>query len=638
MQCFLDIKQNIDFYLEIKHSMSISVWLNNELLKRREIQGLDVFKLSLMKGFNELVVKAQMDTDDLSFEATLHDSLSIARIFAEQQSGNIIYPLINGQTKRVTLTNAHQQLLNIPVELSFFDVKGKNVCKVELLRDSFNYYIPELKNNHSYICEMHLGRNSVRQPVSCNNPDSAYIQFIKRRRTLPDSHSRANEIDQLLYRYQFLLNHPSRYEGDWWWQFKIGQLIYEIDHIFARIDSTYGRYDSEPNIQFITYNSSLDGGTQRYVVATPNHFKEKGKKPLVIVIRPDIEKHWHFFTCPQIARQWAINQMQSLANKYKFIVMMPEIRSYEDEDLTPMASAELDLAIKDVCKHFDIDTTRIFLHANCSGGYRALRYATNHPKLFAGIALYAPVYERYNESKWSQESAPVNNIHLLRGVPFMIHYDPTDTHNPLENFERLINDCKREDIPLTLSIKRNSGRYYNVLLTGEEAFCFFNKIKGTNNNPPSDVLSTNKIKNKTSSVIADFYSSPFIYVYHAEDTTYAYRNLVDSIKFEYEQKLFSHLPLKADNNLNLKDFNHKNLFFIGNCFNEEIMKYLNILIVSESSLQLSTEKNAQLQIINNPLKKNGKIILYSFKDITKYEHVIHCPWNILKEQEISRIY
>jgi predicted esterase len=153
--------------------------------------------------------------------------------------------------------------------------------------------------------------------------------------------------------------------------------------------------------------------------------------------------------------------------------MMPEMRTYLDEDVTPEAEEELKLALKDVQKHYPVDTTRVFLHANCSGGYRALRIATANPNMFAAIGLYAPTYHCPFDSEWSKEHAPEKMIGRLKGIPMFIHYDPFDEHSSYDTFADLVEDCKKEGIPLMLSVKRNSGQFYNVVLVGKEALDFF---------------------------------------------------------------------------------------------------------------------------------------------------------------------
>ena len=477
LACIIKCKDVKHLYLEIKSIMPSSFTLNGDTLHRTEIQGLNIYPLKLAKGCNKLCAAVQTIGDDWSFESTIYDSLSIAQLYAEEQSCNIIYPLIPADTKDIMLTNAHQNVLNQLVSLKFSDTKGKLVSEVSLLKDSFVYHVPQLGKDVSYMCSMQIGNSIVRQPVLCGKDDDAFVKFTTLCHTLPDGHARLDEIDQVLYRLRFLLNHPSRYEGDWWWQFKITPLTYQLEHIFTHLSQKYGESETEFNVNFISYRSATDDSLQRYLLVKPNAIPKNETMPLVVIIRPFCENLHHFFASPQMARQWAMNIVQGLANHYGFIVMMPEARMSLDEDLTPIAEQEVTLAIEDVKKHYKIDDRRIYLQANCTGGYRALKYAEAHPDLFSAIALYAPVYKINFPSPWSKQNTAKKHISKLKGMPLMIHYDPMDEHSTTDLFEELIADCKTNGIPLTLSVKRNSGQFYNVVIAGEEAFEYFNHIK-----------------------------------------------------------------------------------------------------------------------------------------------------------------
>lgn len=477
LSCIIKCKDTKQLCLEIKSTMPSSFILNGDTLHRTDIQGLNIYSLKLVKGRNKLCAAVQAIGDDWSFESTIYDSLSIAKLYAEGQSCNIIYPLIPANTKDIMLTNAHQNVLNQLVSLKFSDTKGKLVSEVSLLKDSFVYHVPQLEKDVSYMCSMQIGNSIVRQPVLCGKDDDAFVKFTTLRHTLPDGHARLDEIDQVLYRLRFLLNHPSRYEGDWWWQFKITPLTYQLEHIFTHLDQKYGESETEFNVNFITYRSATDDSLQRYLLVKPNAIPKDKPMPLVVIIRPFCENLHHFFASPQLARQWALNIVQGLANHYGFIVMMPEARMPQDEDLTPIAKKEVSLAINDVKKHYYIDEQRIYLQANCTGGYRALKYAEEKPDMFAAIALYAPVYKINFLSPWSKQHTAKKHIAKLKGTPLMIHYDPMDEHSTTDLFDELIADCKANDIPLTLSVKRNSGQFYNVVIAGVEAFDFFYHIK-----------------------------------------------------------------------------------------------------------------------------------------------------------------
>ena len=476
LHCEIISDADVLAYVEVKTSMECVQFLNADTLRRRDIQGLNIYPFHLKKGHNDYIVKTKCTGNDYSFESTIYDSISVAKLYADGQSCNIIYPEIDSLSHIVMLTNAHQNVVDLPVTLQFYDVYGDSLCnRIVVQPDSFTYFVDGMENNKSYICEMTIGDHAVRQPVLCGKDDNAYARFVEMRKQLPDNHPRVAEIDQVLYRLNFLLNHPTRYDGDWWWQFKISPLTYQLEHTFAHLDGTYGEDDSEANIQFITYQSEIDDSLQRYILARPNKIDRSKQLPLVVVIRPNIENLHHFFACPQLARQWAVNQMQSLSNKYGFLIMMPEIRTYQNEDLLPIAEEELKLAIKDVSKHYPVDTSRLFLHANCSGGYRALRMATDYPNMFKAIGLYAPVYHRDFLDQWSNDHRPELHIKELKHIHMFIHGDPIDSHSPYGFYKDLVGDCNRLNIPLTFSLKRNSGQYYNVVLVGEEALDFFSK-------------------------------------------------------------------------------------------------------------------------------------------------------------------
>lgn len=471
LYCDLLADKDMNVYADVRTSIPCIHFLNGDTLQRRDIQGLNIYPLHLHEGHNTYLVRAIAQGNDYSFEATLRDSISMARIYAEGQSCNIIFPQIRDNI--IMLTNAHQRVMDATVTLRFHDVYGKQMGKdITLQPDSFTYPVPELASNTSYLCSMTLCETTVRQPVLCGKDDDAYARFVTMRQNLSDEHPRANEIDGVLYRLKFLLGHPTRHEGDWWWQFKITPLTYQMEHTFAHLDDTYGLEDTEANIQFITYQSEQDDSLQRYLLARPNKIRKDTPLPLVVVIRPNIENYHPFFSSPQMARQWALNQMQAWANRYQYIIMMPEMRTYLSEDIRPEAETELKLAIEDVKRHYPIDTSRIYLHANCSGGYRALQIATKNPDMFAAIALYAPDYRHNVPNKQAEGHAPQKLLHRLKGIPMFIHYDPLDGHSTQDAFADLISDCKRMGIPLTLSVKRNSGQFYNVVLVGEEALDF----------------------------------------------------------------------------------------------------------------------------------------------------------------------
>ena len=473
LYCILNAKKTCQLYVELKSAMPTSLQLNGDSIRRKDIQGLSFYPLNLKKGENSLIVTCVPEGDDLSFEAFLCSEKTMCRLFAEEQTGNIIYPLIYDNT--IMLTNSFSNITEQPIRLSFFDVKGTKVEEVVLQKDSLEYKIEHLEKDVSYMCCITIGSTTIHQPVLCGKDDDSFPKFRNLRKQINDNHPKSAEIDQLLYRLSFLLNHPSRYEGDWWWQFKIPFVTYQLEYTFAHLKSN-NNLQGQPNIQFVTYISSIDSTLQRYLLALPNSIKNGKQYPLVVITRPCNENKHHFFSSPQLARQWAINHLQSLANRYDFIVAMPEARMNQNEELTPKAEKEIKLAIEDISKKYSINRKQIFLHANCSGGYRALQMATRNPKMFAAIGLYAPLYHRPQNSKWLKGYEPEKEIKKIKDISLYIQGDPYDKHSPIDLYHDLVCDCKKNNIDYSFFLKRNSGKLYNVTLVGEEALEYFSKI------------------------------------------------------------------------------------------------------------------------------------------------------------------
>lgn len=628
LACDIYTEEVCDIFVEIKCGMQNEVFLRDDTLKRIDIQGLNFYPLHLLKGKNRLIVKITGVNENAGFEALLCDQKNKQRLYAEGQSGNIVYPLIL-EDKIAVLTNAHARLDSCPVTMRIHNCRGEKLREIILQKDEFAYHIPELEIGESYLCSMTMGETTVQQPIVCGNIDKAYGKFDSLYKHLPGGHPRMIEIEEILYRLNVLLHHPTRYEWDWWWQFKIAPLTYQLAYIFNHLDNKPGEHIGETNVQLMAYRSPLDEGMGRYLLVIPNEYTADNPLPLIVAIRPYVINHHHFFTSPQMARQWATNLIQAFANRYNCIVMMPEARMYHDEDLTPFAEAEVMHAINHLAQHYPIDTTRIFLYGNCTGGHRALSLAIQYPDYFAGIALYVPLYKIDKYNAWSKAHAPHNNIDILADMPIMIHGDPLDTHSPMSYYKELIFDAQKNNLPLHLSLKRNSGQFYNVVLVGEEAFDFFKDKKRKKN-----VKKRQKKVQNFPVVIADFYSRPFIYVYNASDTTATYHEAIDSIRTEYEEYLFSKLPLIADTQLTDDIITNKNLFLIGTHFKHPKLQQI------ISGIQLNNDydnKFMSLCIYQHPLNTNGNILLYSSSNERTFVHNISYPWINGMDNKIVKI-
>lgn len=615
-----------------KTEMYSEIMLNGAQLSKIDLKGMSIYPVPLRKGENRLVIRLRGGGRKYWYEATLHDNGSIAEIYAEEHTGNIVFPIISNDS--VCLTDTHCKILDKPIKLMFHDVNGKKVAERTISKDMpVKFHLKGFETDRAYICSMIMGGDTVKQPVMTGTFENIESKYKSLRDSLPDNHPRADEIDQLLYRIWKLNMITGKMREEHWFPFKWPWVVYQLEHIFAHLDGTYGNDENEYNFKYITYRSRLDGCLQRYILVTPNLVDKNTKYPLVVIMRPCNEKRYHLFFSPQIAHQFVVNDMQAVANKYNTFVIMPEARMMLDEDMMPFADAEMKLALEDVQEHYNIDESRIFLHANCSGGYRALRFATYNPDMFAAIALYAPVYKRGDNDKYSPCS-PETMLKNIKGIPTLIFGDPADTHSPISAYADLVKDCEKYGVPYELKLHRNSGQGYHGyhrLVVGRDA-CDFFKDKRKNSSPRSRCSIPPR-----DTTVADFYTKPFIYIYNVADTSSVYKKLVDDIRNEYEEYLYARLPLDKQTivprmplvpctRVTRKMLAEKNIFLIGNRFTcqhvngfaEEIEKKVNKGITGKSDIILSCVKN--------PANRDGMVLLYKSSKGKLFKHSINYPW------------
>lgn len=200
-------------------------------------------------------------------------------------------------------------------------------------------------------------------------------------------------------------------------------------------------------------------------------------------------------------------------------------------------------------------------------------------------------------------------------------YDPLDPHNPYSMFEALVDDAKRLGVPLELSVKRNSGRYYNMLNVGEEALSFF---QGKRKSQAQCRLQSDRKENL---VLADFYASPFIYVYDSSNKERWYSNLIDSIRNEYRMELYAELPLVEDTLVDEKMMSTKNIFMIGAHFQSSLLNNVSEKFLKEYSASYSNHGGAAVMSVHkNCWYGNRTNILYTSYPLRPFRYAIRYPW------------
>jgi hypothetical protein len=498
--CQLNAVKDETIFLLTRSSNGIKVWLNGEPLynshegKGFELAYSEYISLKIKKGNNNLLIKKVNLTNDIFFEGILCRKRFAIKEYVKKSSCLLLQNPIVKDT--IWLLANHAKDMDTSIEYKIIDMDGKSIFQKRLSATDKDYFLtPILKSGHAYQCMFTLLDHTFTQPFCVGNPDSVYQVFVKKKTRYIANKEAVMQINVYLYRLKFLLDHSSRHD-DWWWKFKASDILFELCNMFNNLENNHPLENHSFGIQLKTYISDLDNNVQHYLLITPDDFTLSKKYPLVVVIRPNIESNHHFLTSPQISRYWSLSYSKYLANKYNYVIMMPEARLYLDEPLIPMAEKEILNAIEDVEKCCRIDTNRMYLHGNCSAGYRCLALACHFPDKFAAIGLYAPLYKIYASNEWIYKNSPECFVKNLSLTPIMVHYDPEDTHSPYSFFGSLIDDCRKYQIPVKVTSEVLSGVYYNVVLAGEEAFAFFKNKTRTVKPKTINLTFYNNIHNK----------------------------------------------------------------------------------------------------------------------------------------------
>lgn len=617
--CNLHSSNQDKIYLLTRSSAGIKVWLNAEMIyesfeeKEFELTFSEFIPLNLKAGDNCLVIKRINLREDMLFESILCKKDLMIEGYQKSIAGKLFYPPLIGDT--LHFKENHQEILDSSFNLNIYNTKGDSLLTFFVKDGLVDFPVPELADNNAYMAKFKIDGYEFVQPFYKGNPDEAYDYYCKERTKYSDNDTLCIQIDAYLYRLHTLLNHSSRAD-DWWWPLKVSSLIYELDNLITNFSDKEFFLQNTSGIQYRAYFSELDDTPQHYLLITPDNIPHAEKIPLVVMIRPAIENHHHFLTSPQVARYWSLAFAKYLANKYQYIIMMSAGRMYADEELTPMAEAETLLAMEDVRHHYNIDENRIYLHGNCLGASRCISMACKHPDKFAALGLYAPVYY----------PIPKNQLANLKGMPAMIHYDPLDEHTPYSMIKKVIADTEN-DLDLSLSFRKYSGMHYNVLLVGEEAFSYFqdHSKSGYLNDTTPTVVVENERK------IPDLFSQPFVFVYDSSNKSNYYENVVHDIQNEYEEYLFSKCPLVSSDNIKAEDILTKNLFLIGEDFdNAKINKIIAALPMTEMKkehIEQAIKGDYIFQaIFENPQNSEKSIVVYSTSNPKLFSHKIKYPW------------
>lgn len=467
-------------FMTTRSSNGLKVWLNGDSIyhsyefKGFEMTSSEFIPLRLKKGLNQLVIKRVNHGLPWLFEGKLCRRPKLAEAYQLKTTHFLLSNPLAGDSLFLLSNPAKDLDTTLHCEIRDLDGNVQLAWTADTATQG-GVNIQHLKPQAAYVFQFHAGNRLFIHPFYVGDPDLALANYRAKALKLFGSGYDTCEVGSYLFRLAFLLDHPSR-KDDWWWPFKVAAVLVELDRLFHNLEKQQPLYQHSFGIQYRTYRSNMDDSLQRYLLIQPYEVDPDTALPLVVVIRPFIENLHPFLASPQLARYWSLTYAAYLANTYHVNIMMSEARMSLNEPMDEAIESEILQAIEHVQAAVKIDKQRIYLHGNCTAGFRCLMLACRHSQLFAAVGLYAPVYEMKARTAWESASVPKEHLKQLSHTPMVLHYDPLDTHSPYRLYEALINDAKRQRLPLQVSHSDYSGLHFNVLLVGDEMFQFFKQV------------------------------------------------------------------------------------------------------------------------------------------------------------------
>lgn len=148
----------------------------------------------------------------------------------------------------------------------------------------------------------------------------------------------------------------------------------------------------------VSFTSTRDGSTQRYVLIYPAGFDAKKSRDLLIALHGHGSDRWQFATDTRDETRAA----RDVAEKHQFLFVSPDYRA-RTSWMGPAAEADVVQIIQELKQRFEIDRT--FLCGGSMGGASSLTFAALHPELIDGVASMNGLANHFEFERFQPEIA-----------------------------------------------------------------------------------------------------------------------------------------------------------------------------------------------------------------------------------------
>ena len=525
-----------DDNLEIFHNTRVLEQIDNPRLGIVSATFTNATKLDLTPGENLIILKVS----NLNYESVSKFSLTLPfyamQYFAENNPADLLRRGIikegdklhfSDLISKLSFTKANLKIRSLPENKLVLDTDLKKLSAISvdniLPLNRLNEVTLTLEDRFVFQQKLFIGEvtdfvNELNQrdvSKGRSENDQAVVAGLNQR------------IDKLLK-----VGYSS---GDEWVR-KVNLVLDKLSKIILS-GETSAQLIKSGGINIGSYKSKVDGSNQYYVCVSPeNYSTDSLELPLVVVLRPNFANHYNFLVSGTIAKQYELERLKELSNKYGYAFLLSSNRHYLYENLSPISETEIFESIASISDCLSIDKQRIFLYGNCAAGKRALVMASRYPDKFAGLAIYSPTYN-------TNQNIPLQN---LSNLPIFLRHDQNDLHTPIQSSIALLEDASSRGLAsIEHTFDKSGSRFiYNSLKVCEDALVYFDQYQQKKN-----VKSLNV--EITSPKYVDYYWFESVEPISNKDRTQFQAHYTDSLiigteNISYFEINLTELPIKED--------------------------------------------------------------------------------------------
>ncbi|WCT13778.1 PHB depolymerase family esterase [Mucilaginibacter jinjuensis] len=471
------------------------IWLNKKLVLAERAGNItkDEFlvPISLKKGANEILVQIASEGNEAGFQLDLSSTVFASKYKLGKNYFSMSHKYLLKKDTLLSLNIRYPNKVDKqhPAEIAIFNSEDSVIFQRKIVELPVNLLTKNFPEGF-YKIKLVTEKDTFTQAYAIGNYRKKVDSLIKHAHLYKLLSLQQINLEAMVHRFNYLDTFGRKNGFDEVLERKISYTAFDLANSISKLRTGRDFLAGNRGLHIRAYPSKIDNVVNNYMVYVPGDVKSSGSLPLVIIV-PWVAKQNPFLESWHLAFIDRIEYLRNLADKYHFAIAWPSARVYEKYNLNPIVPASVFETLDAIKTNYQIDTNRIYLYGQCSGGLQAMLMANRFPSVFAAIGVEGPelnyMFDKSEEkfpSTWTTQNSLLGTASNFSCTPLYIASSRNDWH-ALEpkHLRLLINKIRHEGGQVTFSDLNGATRDFYVKNTPdnyitEKIFSFFSDKKG----------------------------------------------------------------------------------------------------------------------------------------------------------------